>query len=207
MTFGLVYAFSEKFVLPLSHDEVVYGKGSLIGKMPGDDWQSFANLRAYFGFMWTHPGQEAAVHGRRVRPGAGVEPRHRARLAPARRPAPCRRAAAGARSQPRSIATIRALHARDCEPGRLPLGGDRRPRPERVRLSALRRRGDAPVLVVCNFTPVPRHGYRIGVPRGGAVARGAQHRRGVYGGSNVGNGGAGPAPRTMPRTASRLRCC
>ena len=80
MTFGLLYAYHENFVLPLSHDEVVHGKGSLIGKMPGDRWQKFANLRAYFAFMWTHPGQEALVHGRRVRPGARVEPRLGPRL-------------------------------------------------------------------------------------------------------------------------------
>ena len=73
LTFGLLYAFTENFVLPLSHDEVVHGKGSIIGKMPGDEWRRFATARAYYGFMWGHPGQEAPVHGPGVRSDGRME--------------------------------------------------------------------------------------------------------------------------------------
>ena len=100
LTFGLVYAWTERFVLPLSHDEVVHLKGSLLEKMPGDDWQKFATLRALYGWMWSHPGSQLAVHGVGGRAAARVEPRHVDRLAPARAAVARRRARPPPRAQP-----------------------------------------------------------------------------------------------------------
>jgi 1,4-alpha-glucan branching enzyme len=187
MTFGLLYAFTENFVLPLSHDEVVHGKGSLIGKMPGDRWQRFANLRAYFGFMWGHPGKKLLFmggefaqerewnHDRELDWPSIDDPMH-----------------AGVQRLVRDLNRLYisepALHQRDCEAGGFhwAVGDDS----ANSVFAFLRFASDqAPVLVVSNMTPVPRRGYRIGVPRGGAWREILNSDSAFYGGSNVGNEG------------------
>ena len=159
ITFGLLYAFSERFILPISHDEVVHGKGSLLAKMPGDTWQRFANLRAYLGFMWAHPGKKLLFMGCEI-----AQPRewnHDAELDWGLLGDP---AHAGiqrlVRDLNRIYAAEPALHRRDAEPEgfRWLIGDDR----ANSVFGFVRqgREGDAPVLVVCNMTPAPRHHYR-----------------------------------------------
>ena len=140
MTFGLVYAWSERFVLPISHDEVVYGKGSLLRKMPGDPWQQFANLRAYLAFMWSHPGKKLLFMGSEL--GQPTEWNHDAALPWSLLDDPRHRGVQRLVSRPER----RLPRASGAAPaGRLargvPLGSRRRPRPEHLRLAALRRRG------------------------------------------------------------------
>jgi len=161
LTFGLVYAFTENFVLPLSHDEVVHGKRSLIGKMPGDRWQQFANLRAYFGFMWTHPGKKLLFMGgefaqlREWNHDRGLDWELLATPEHGGMQALIRDLNALYRGQP-------ALHELDCE-----AEGFERIEPDDRDHSVLvflrKAKDGAAVLVVCNFTPVPRMGYRVGV--------------------------------------------
>jgi 1,4-alpha-glucan branching enzyme len=191
MTFGMVYAYSEHFVLPISHDEVVHGKGSLYGKMPGDDWQKLANLRAYLAFMWTHPGKKLLFMGSEFaqirewnHDGSPQwelldDPRHR-----------------GVQHLVRDLNRLYvgqpALHESDGEPSgfRWIIGDDADNSVYAfLRLSA----NAAPLLVVCNMTPVPREGYRIGVPDLGESGRTWEEilntDAGIYGGSNRGNAG------------------
>ena len=188
LTFSLIYAFSENFILPFSHDEVVHGKGSMFEKMPGDDWQRAATLRDALRTDVRAPRQEADVHGRRVRPGARVELRPQPRLAPAEYPmhAGIKRFV---RDLNRTYAAEPALHEIDfdytgfqwidCNDS------------ENSVISFIRRARDPNDFLVAllNFTPVPRDGYRIGVPAAGAYTELLNSDGDVYGGSNLGNGG------------------
>jgi 1,4-alpha-glucan branching enzyme len=188
LTFRAIYADTENFVLPLSHDEVVYGKGALLSKMPGDDWQQFAGLRLLYGYQWALPGKKLLFMGGEIATRqewnhegsiewdllrwpshAGVE-RWIADLNRAYRAHP-------------------ALHKKDCERGGFEwvIGGDA----GASTLVFLRRgdAGDPPALVACNFTPVPRPGYECGVPVAGAWREVLNSDSASYGGGNIGNQG------------------
>jgi 1,4-alpha-glucan branching enzyme len=188
MTFGLLYAFAENFMLPLSHDEVVYGKRSLIGKMPGDNWQRFANLRTYLGFMWGHPGKKLLFMGGEI--AQEHEWSHDGELDWGALGDPLRLGVQRlVRDLNRLYAGERALHQRDTVSTgfRWVVGDDR----QNSVFAFVRYGGEqaAPVLVVCNMTPVPRTGYRIGVPRAGVWEELLNTDTALYGGSGIGNGG------------------
>jgi len=188
LTFSIWYAFTENFMLPLSHDEVVHGKGTLIGRMPGDDWQQFANLRLLFGYMWAHPGKKLLFMGGEF--GQRREWQHEESLewhvlefaghAGAQRWVQDLNAAY--RAEP-------ALHELDCSAEGFEWidTNDR----ENSTLSFIRKskHGREIVLVACNFTPVPRANHMLGVPRGGIWLEILNSDASLYGGSGVGNFG------------------
>ena len=186
MTFGLLYAFSENFVLPLSHDEVVHGKGSLLGRMPGDRWQKFANLRAYFGFMWGHPGKKLLFMGGEF--GQEREWNHDQSLDWHLLDQPEH---SGLRTLigdlNRLYRALPALHQLDCDAA----GFDWLVAEDAGNsVLAWARRGDNEedfAIIACNFTPVLRQGYRIGVPKAGRFREAINTDSAVYGGSNIGN--------------------
>jgi len=193
LTFSLWYAFNENFVLPLSHDEVVYGKGSLIGKMPGDDWQRFANLRLLFGTMWAHPGKKLVFMGGEF--GQWREWNHDQSLDWHLADYPLHAGVqAWVRDLNGALARIPALHAQDfthdgfawidcCDAA------------NSVVAFVRRAPGAAPLVVVCNYTPVPRHDYRLGVPLPGRWREVLNSDAACYGGSGMGNcGGVDAAP-------------
>jgi 1,4-alpha-glucan branching enzyme len=186
MTFAMVYAYSEHFVLPLSHDEVVHGKRSLFGRMPGDDWQKFANLRAYYGFMWAHPGKKLLFNGGEL--AQPTEWNHDAELAWHLLDDPRHRGVQHwVRELNRLYQAEPALHAWDGDPRgfRWVIGDDA----THSVFAWLRfAEGARPVLVVSNLTPVPLHDYRIGVPQGGCWREALNSDARDYGGSGVGQG-------------------
>ena len=187
LSFGLVYAFDENFVLPLSHDEVVHGKGSLLARMPGDRWQQFANLRCYYGFMWAHPGKKLLFMGGEF--GQAREWNHDAALDWSLLDDPMHR---GVQSLVRDLNRVyrerRALHARDVERDGFEWI-DFSDAANSVIAFARHDGAGGMMVAVCNFTPVPRHGYRVGVPGGGRWREVLNTDSAYYGGSNVGNAG------------------
>jgi len=187
LTFGLLYAFSENFILPLSHDEVVHGKGSLIGKMPGDRWQKFANLRAYFTFMWGHPGKKLLFMGGEI--AQEREWNHDRALDWFVTELPDHKGVQTLiRDLNRLYRELPALHRLDCSPDGFEWleANDS----ENSILAFLRKDEDGGMVVIaCNFTPVPRDCYRLGVPQPGWYAERLNSDAEQYGGSNVGNAG------------------
>jgi len=205
VTFGLMYAFAENFVLALSHDEVVHGKGSLLAKMAGDDWQQFASLRALYGLMWGYPGKKLLFMGQEF---AQRNEWSEARgldwdllAAPAHE---------GVRMLVRDLNRIYretpALHARDCEgEGFAWLIVD--DRHNSVFAWARRAPGARPVAVIANCTPAPRTGYRVPLPADGRWVEIVNTDATAYGGSGMGNGGEvwatdGGAHVTLPPLAT-----
>lgn len=197
MTFGMVYAWSEAFMLPLSHDEVVHGKGSMITRMPGDDWQRLANLRAYYAFMWTHPGKKLLFMGGEF--AQWREWNHDDELDWALLDQPAHR---GVHSLIRDLnglyRALPALHAMDHHPeGFQWVVGDDHQNSVFAYLRSAGRGSREVVLVVVNMTPVPRPDYRLGVPFPGVWEECLNSDAAYYGGSNLGNGGrveAGDTP-------------
>jgi len=197
LTFRMMYAFTENFVLPLSHDEVVYGKGSLIGKMPGDDWQKFANLRLLFAHMYSQPAKKLMFMGGEF--GQWAEWNHDSSLQwfllDFMAHATLQRWVEDLNRTYRDIPALHELDTSgegfewidccDSENGVVSLIRKSRSNPKQV------------VVVALNFTPVPRHNYAIGVPSGGEWREILNSDAPIYGGSGQGNMGsvdAAPIP-------------
>jgi len=189
LTFGLLYAFSENFVLPLSHDEVVHGKGSLLNKMAGDAWQKFASLRAYYAFMWAYPGKKLLFMGQELAPWSEWSEARGLDWDLASHAAH-RGVQSLVRDLNRCYREHPALHARDCEPEGFEwlLADDRE---TSVFAWARHGGGGGPIIVsVSNFTPVPRHGYVLPLPAPGRWREIINTDAEIYGGGGMGNLGA-----------------
>jgi 1,4-alpha-glucan branching enzyme len=185
LTFSLIYAFNENFVLPLSHDEVVYGKGSMIGKMPGDDWQMFANLRALYGYMWGHPGKKLLFMGAEF--AQRREWTHEGELEWWVTALPEH---SGVQ---RWIRDVNRVYRGEPSLHRIDFSADGfewidAGNAEMSVLAFIRKSADGPpVLVVTNFTPVPRHDFLVGIPERGVWREVLNSDARDYGGSGWGN--------------------
>lgn len=186
MTFGLIYSFSENFILPISHDEVVHGKSSLLNKMPGDDWQKFANLRAYYGFMWTHPGKKLLFMGCEFaqndewdhdnsldwhlldcKPHAGIQNL--------------------VKDLNQLYKQVPALHELDCDGAGFEWV-DSQNSQHSIFIYLRKGKGDTkPALVVVNMTPTTHEEYHVGVPLAGFYQECLNTNSEHYGGTGVGN--------------------
>jgi 1,4-alpha-glucan branching enzyme len=185
MTFGLHYAWSENYILPISHDEVVHGKGSMLAKMPGDGWEKFANLRAYYGFMWGHPGKKLLFMGQEFAQGA--EWNHNQSLDWHLLDIPQHR---GVQALVRDLNAVYratpALHLNDARPEGFAWIESNDEQASVYAWARFGRPGDPSVVVVSNMTPVERQ-YRLGFPVAGQWEELINTDAEVYGGGNRGN--------------------
>ena len=188
LTFSLLYAFSENFILPFSHDEVVHGKGSMFGKIPGDDWQKAATLRALYGFMYAHPGKKLLFMGGEF--GQGREWNYDESLDWHLLEEPLHRALQQfVKDLNQVYAQERSLHQIDFDPAGFQWIDCNDSENSVVSLIRRAKNGNDFLVAIVNFTPVPREGYRIGVPAAGPYLELMNSDSAAYGGSNVGNGG------------------
>jgi 1,4-alpha-glucan branching enzyme len=194
LTFSMVYAFNENFALPLSHDEVVHGKGALVGKMPGDEWQKFANLRLLYGYMWAHPGKKLLFMGGEF--GQCSEWHHEESLEwHVLEHGHHRGVQAWVADLNRTYRAEAALHEYDCEPLGFEWVDHQDWENSVISFLRLGRTTRDMILVICNFTPVVRAGYAVGVPRGGFWRELLNGDAAEYGGSGLGNLGGVEAQR------------
>jgi 1,4-alpha-glucan branching enzyme len=188
LTFRMLYAFHENFVLPLSHDEVVFGKGSLLRKMPGDDWQKFANLRLLLGYMYAQPGKKLLFMGGEF--GQWDEWYHEVSLDWHLLDSPYHaRLQRWVEDLNHAYKNERALHELDFDPAGFEWIDCNDSDQSTVSLMRKGRAANDVLIVACNFTPVPRHNYRVGVPGGGIWEEILNSDASDYGGSGQGNMG------------------
>jgi 1,4-alpha-glucan branching enzyme len=196
LTFRMIYAFQENYVLPLSHDEVVHGKGSLLAKMPGDQWQKFANLRLLFAYMFAQPGKKLIFMGGEF--GQWDEWAHDRSLDWHLLDTPLH---GGLNRWVRDLSRLYrnepAMHESDFSPDGFQWIDCNDSVHSTISLVRRQRQGGAEIVGVFNFTPVPRQNYRVGVPQGGIWKELLNSDARDYGGSgqgNLGNLEASPMP-------------